>query len=261
MKAVEIFDGKPCQYCDIKIQLEGSFQLSIELCDVRLRMIGTHQLQNAATATCAALCLREQGWRISDGSIRAGLEQTHMLGRGQFLTPKEAVALGLDGTTVVLDGAHTKESVRALLHTIQMVIPDALVALVVAMASDKDHLGFARESLSSQRLEATLLTEVDIAGSKLRTARASLLRDSWVQASQELGISIVHDGMPEYSRLLEESFTDSEHKTVLAAENSLLTSMMVGNQILKARQRDQPSVVAVTGSLHAVSSVLNSLHG
>ena len=44
------------------------------------------------------------GWRISDGSIRAGLEHTFLLGRSQFLTSKETEALGLHGATVLLDG-------------------------------------------------------------------------------------------------------------------------------------------------------------
>ena len=44
------------------------------------------------------------GWRISDGSIRAGLEHTFLLGRSQILTLKETEALGLHGTTVLLDG-------------------------------------------------------------------------------------------------------------------------------------------------------------
>lgn len=34
---------------------------SIELLGVKLRMLGAHQLQNAVTATCAALCLNKQG--------------------------------------------------------------------------------------------------------------------------------------------------------------------------------------------------------
>lgn len=33
----------------------------IELFNVKLSMLGHHQLKNAATATCAALCLRGQG--------------------------------------------------------------------------------------------------------------------------------------------------------------------------------------------------------
>ena len=44
------------------------------------------------------------GWRISDGSIRAGLEHTFLLGRSQILTSKKIEALGLHGTMVLLDG-------------------------------------------------------------------------------------------------------------------------------------------------------------
>lgn len=36
----------------------------IKLFDVKLQMLGIHQLQNAATATCVALCLREQGYDL-----------------------------------------------------------------------------------------------------------------------------------------------------------------------------------------------------
>ena len=44
------------------------------------------------------------GWRISDGSIRAGLENTCLQGRSQFLTSQEAETLRLPGSTVLLDG-------------------------------------------------------------------------------------------------------------------------------------------------------------
>ncbi|CAL5364027.1 unnamed protein product [Camellia sinensis] len=36
----------------------------IELFDVKLSMLGSHQLQNAATATCAFLCLRDQSQKL-----------------------------------------------------------------------------------------------------------------------------------------------------------------------------------------------------
>lgn len=44
--------------------------------------------------------------------------------------------------------AHTKDSAKALLETIQTTFPDSQLAIVVAMASDKDHLAFAKEFLS-----------------------------------------------------------------------------------------------------------------
>lgn len=44
------------------------------------------------------------GWRISDASIRSGLEQTFLIGRSHFLAAKEAEVLGLPGVTILLDG-------------------------------------------------------------------------------------------------------------------------------------------------------------
>jgi len=46
--------------------------------------------------------------------------------------------------------AHTKESAKALMKTVKMTFPKAPLIFVVAMASDKDHVGFAREILSGK---------------------------------------------------------------------------------------------------------------
>jgi len=46
--------------------------------------------------------------------------------------------------------AHTKESAKALMNTIKTAFPKARLVFVVAMASDKDHVGFAREILSGK---------------------------------------------------------------------------------------------------------------
>ncbi|XP_038686567.1 dihydrofolate synthetase isoform X2 [Tripterygium wilfordii] len=256
VKGIDTFDGKPCQSFDIKIQ-------HVELDDVKLSMLGSHQLRNAATATLAALCLRDQGWKMSDGSIRAGLENTSLPGRSQFLSSKDAEDLGLPGATILLDGAHTRESAKALVDTIRMTFPEARLALVVAMASDKDHLGFAREFLSGRELEAVFLTEAKVAGGTSRTTSASFLRDCWIQASKELGISVLlHDGMMEYEEeQLHSIAKDSDRRTVLATEKSLEVCMRTANQILRRRSGNQSSIIVVTGSLHIVSSVLASLHG
>lgn len=44
------------------------------------------------------------GWRLSNESIRAGLESAFLLGRNQILTQKESERLGLSGATILLDG-------------------------------------------------------------------------------------------------------------------------------------------------------------
>ncbi|GMH19622.1 hypothetical protein Nepgr_021463 [Nepenthes gracilis] len=243
MKGIGRVNGKPCQSCDIVIQIEKDISLSVELSDVNLLMLGCHQLQNATTATCAALCLRNQGWRISDRSIRTGLEHTQLLGRSQFLTPNEAKPLGLSGSMILLDGAHTQESAKALVNTIHMAFPEARLALVVAMAIDKDHLGFAKEFLSAgQRPEAVCLTEVDVAGDRVRTTSASMLRNCWIKASKEAGVDIIHDGMAEYQFLIEDLSVRSA-STILVAERSLTASLRIADQILEARRGEQSGII------------------
>lgn len=256
IKGISNICGKLHQSCDIVLEIERELQLFIKLLDVNLCMLGSHQLQNAATATCAALCLRNQGWQISDGSIRAGLERTYLPGRSQLLTSKEADALGLSGATILLDGAHTKESAKALSDTIQMAFPKARLILVVAMASDKDHVAFAKELLSVGQLEAVFLTEVSIAGDNSRTTSSSLLKDHWIQASRQLGTDIIDHGVAEYRDFLK---SQSVGKIILTAESSFMASMRVGHQILQARTGDQLGIIVVTGSLHVVSSVLGSI--
>ncbi|MEI4872658.1 hypothetical protein Q8G47_28435, partial [Klebsiella pneumoniae] len=86
------------------------------------------------------------------------------------------------------------ESAKALADTIQMTFPKARLILVVAMASDKDHLAFARELLSVRQLDAIILTEVGIAGDRYRSTPLSLLKDSWIQASKEVGVDIQECG-------------------------------------------------------------------
>lgn len=88
-----------------------------------------------------------------------------------------------------------------------------------------------------------------------------MLRDCWIQASQELGINVVHDGMAEYKELLEDgaiySPKTSEKRTVIVAEKSLAVCMKVANQILL---RKSGGILVITGSLHIVSAVISTLN-
>lgn len=254
IKGINNVSGRPCQVSDIILHTERDLPPCIELYDVKLLMLGWHQLQNAATATCAALCLRDQGWRISDVSIRTGLERTQLLGRSQFLTSVEAEALGLPGATILLDGAHTKESAKALADMIQITHPDAELVFVVAMASDKDHRAFAKEILAVRQPDAVLLTEVSIAGDRNRTASLSLLKDRWIEASNELGVRFCEFGVVEYRESLKnQSARSDECDMLVLSSGSLMESIKVGGEILGS------GVLVVTGSLHVVSEVLCSL--
>ncbi|KAJ8543125.1 hypothetical protein K7X08_005648 [Anisodus acutangulus] len=217
--------GIPRQLCDIVLQIEKDFDLSIELLGVKLRMLGAHQLQNAVTATCAALCLNKQGWSLSSGSVRAGLESAFLQGRSQILSSEEANLLGVPGATILLDGAHTKESARALANTLQMTFPKAKMVLVVAMANDKDHLGFARELLSVGDLDAVFSTEVDIAGAKSRMTSASLLKSAWLNASREMNMKVLDFKVADSEDQSLQAAGIMESRSILLAEGSLLACL------------------------------------
>ncbi|GAB2293975.1 hypothetical protein Dimus_028189 [Dionaea muscipula] len=243
IKCIPIMNGKPRQSCHIVCHIEEDIPLTVDLPDVKLLMLGNHQLQNAVTATCTASCLNHQGWSISDAAIRAGLERTQLLGRSQFLTPDEAKAVGSPGSVILLDGAHTKESAKALVNTIRLLFLEARLVLVVAMASDKDHVGFAREFLSAgHQLEAVCLTEVDVAGDKHRTTPASVLKDCWFRASKEQDARFFKD------LSVRSAGTKGNDGTILVAESSLTTCLRIGGEILEARRGDRTGKREIKGS-------------
>lgn len=112
------------------------------------------------------------------------------------------------------------------------------LVFVVAMASDKDHVSFAKELLSGLKPEAVVLTEADIGGGKVRSTACAVLKESWTKPAEELGLG---------------SLKASENKTVL-------DSLKLAYKILSDDTRSSDSgMVIVTGSLHIVSSVLVSL--
>ena len=71
---------------------------------------------------------------------------------------------------LVLDGAHTPESATAFAQTLRQYFPDAPVALVLAMASDKNHKAVMKALHQSLEPDVVLFTSVPIAGAEDRCA-------------------------------------------------------------------------------------------
>ena len=76
---------------------------------------------------------------------------------------------------MVVDGAHTPASGAALSGALRGAFPGRRLALVVAMASDKDCRGFA-EALATAGPAVVVLTKVQIAGSYARSAHCEALQ-------------------------------------------------------------------------------------
>ncbi|XP_008674355.1 dihydrofolate synthetase isoform X2 [Zea mays] len=269
-KCIDWDNGKPYQRCYFSINISNDVPLSIEMHDINLQLLGDHQRQNAVTAACTALCLRSLGWEISDASIQAGLRETQLPGRSQFLTAEEASVLGLDGaSTVLIDGAHTEESAKALSGVIEAVRPEGPLALVVGMASDKEHLAFAEQLLSGQTPDVVLLTEASIAGGSSRAMPASSLKEVWIAAARHRGIEYVDIGGISGTETLEHiadllgspSLSSRRKPMVIGCQDMGPFSwnlIIAASQLLESRGR-APGLICVTGSLHLVGAILQKL--
>ncbi|KAK8486347.1 hypothetical protein V6N13_065866 [Hibiscus sabdariffa] len=133
--------------------------------------------------------------------------------------------------------AHTKRLNESFIGNNTNGILDSQLVVVVAIASDRDQLAFAKEFFSGRQLDVIFLTEVDIVGGTSRTTSSFILRDCWMQASRVLGINVRHDRMIEYRELFKDNFSistkDLKQETILVAEKSLSDYLRLANQILR----------------------------
>ena len=97
--------------------------------DLTIPLAGEHQVLNAVTALgmIQALNLNEQGFRQE--SIQEGLRQTFIAGRFEKLS--------LDGQEVILDCAHTPESIQMLLKTFESLYGRTPGIFLLGFSKDK----------------------------------------------------------------------------------------------------------------------------
>jgi dihydrofolate synthase/folylpolyglutamate synthase len=107
------------------------------LADLKIRLLGRHQLINAALAIAAILVLGKfYQLRLNLEVIKNGLYNTTWPGR--FEVTQSA-------PMVVLDGAQNSASSRALRETVVENFPDRQIILVLGISQDKDIKGICRE--------------------------------------------------------------------------------------------------------------------
>jgi dihydrofolate synthase/folylpolyglutamate synthase len=86
--------------------------------------MGSYQRHNVACAVGAALCLREQGYEVSDAAIERGVARAWLPGRMQVVG---------HSPTIVLDGAHNPDAAEAVARTLPQVFKYRRLVLVFGM--------------------------------------------------------------------------------------------------------------------------------
>lgn len=102
----------------------------LHLDDVKIQLLGAHQIDNAAVALAAICALRQQGYSVSEQAILDGLAASRWAGRLEIMQ---------HDPLVVLDGAHNMHGIVALRRAAEEFFPDHKRILVMGILGDKDY--------------------------------------------------------------------------------------------------------------------------
>ncbi|MDI6601789.1 MAG: folylpolyglutamate synthase/dihydrofolate synthase family protein [Thermoanaerobacteraceae bacterium] len=129
-------DGQAFEYKDLK--------------DLRICLLGEHQLLNAATAINAICYLGDYGIDIKDEAIRRGLENARWPGRLEVMK---------QDPYILIDGAHNPQGAGVLRKAIEDIFNYRKLVLVIGVLKDKDVDGILKTILPIAN--AAVLTKPD----------------------------------------------------------------------------------------------------
>jgi dihydrofolate synthase/folylpolyglutamate synthase len=126
--------GKDFDISDIHIDENGStfnyHDPQIKLPGLTINLLGKHQPYNAAIAIKAfSLFLKRTGKPFDETKIRKALININWPGRMQIISRNP---------TVIIDGAHNEEGMKALRNNLEVLFPDKKIFFVLAILRDKN---------------------------------------------------------------------------------------------------------------------------
>jgi len=95
------------------------------------QILGRHQADNAALAICACKLLKQGEPRLTEQAVTAGIRQAFWPARFEIIPGKP---------TMVLDGAHNPDGIRALRQTLDEIYPDRDIVFQFGVLADKDYV-------------------------------------------------------------------------------------------------------------------------
>ena len=133
---------------DVAVSLDGT-AFSLGRDSYKLTMLGKHQAMNAALAVTVLKDLRKRGeLELTDTAIKDGLRRAKIIARTEILATEP---------TVLLDGSHNPDGIRALCDLIDTIAHKNLY-LVLGILADKNHLEMVKNLVP--RAEKTVTTTV-----------------------------------------------------------------------------------------------------
>jgi dihydrofolate synthase/folylpolyglutamate synthase len=110
------------------------FPLDCDLTDLSLNLLGLHQVRNASLAIAAALLLRAKTSRIAldESKIRNAFRKAHLPIRVEVICSSNTLPV------LIVDGAHNRSSIMALIKTVQKAFPNKRLVAIFGVSLGKD---------------------------------------------------------------------------------------------------------------------------
>lgn len=99
--------------------------------DIRLPLLGNHQLRNCAVVVETVEALRRKGWQITDENLYSGIAETVWPGRFELLH-REPV--------FIVDGGHNPQCLYALAENTALYLKDRDITALTGVMADKDYM-------------------------------------------------------------------------------------------------------------------------
>eukprot|EP01023_Acetabularia_acetabulum_P010148 TRINITY_DN14624_c0_g1_i6.p1 TRINITY_DN14624_c0_g1~~TRINITY_DN14624_c0_g1_i6.p1 ORF type:complete len:560 (-),score=85.69 TRINITY_DN14624_c0_g1_i6:290-1969(-) len=237
-KGYEIDQLEIQEIVDISYDLKDKdgVQNPVTIDNVRMKLLGSHQHQNIATAVTTINQLFSQdntkNCDLMIDSFRRGLQNAWMYGRFQVMPISRR-----DGDTrrIILDGAHTEESATAMAKTLKQVFGDNPLVIIVAMSIDKEH-GAVMQAIRSQLSPICIIfTTVAIGGEgSARSCPPGTLTAAWQIATMKT----------KGAKRCREMIQGNMKASIDRAQNELDGA------------KAQDGLICVTGSMYAVAVAL-----
>ena len=147
-----ILVGKEVEFVRLESSLDGQSlhivdNLRHSTLDLRLPLLGSHQLENAATAYTA---LKTSGIPISDEAIQKGFSQVKWRARFEIARREPPI---------IFDSAHNQDSFAKLRETLDTYFPDKQVYLIFGASEDKNIPGMFAEM--KPKIRKLIVTRAD----------------------------------------------------------------------------------------------------
>ena len=98
--------------------------------DLQIRLLGGHQLKNAAVVLEIVSALRARGYAIPGGAVRAGLAQARWPGRFEVLHERPVF---------IADGGHNRQCTEAVAAALRHYFPGHEILFIMGVLADKDY--------------------------------------------------------------------------------------------------------------------------